>query len=133
MGYSQKDTTDYYFVVMDEIKVPMAKPVLGDDELNGIMKVVNSGWLGQGKVTEEFESKFADKIKSNLENISTVDCCTEGLFQIIELMNLEEGLEQIAEEWGRWKSGPATEKYDIKPARKEVLNFCVAWLKKSIK
>ena len=53
--------------------------------------------------------------------------------EYVELMELEEGLEKIAEEWGRWKSGPATEKYDIKPARKEVLNFCMAWLKKYIK
>lgn len=45
---------------MDEIKVPMAKPVFGDDEINGIMKVVNSGWLGQGKVTIDFESKLSD-------------------------------------------------------------------------
>ena len=48
-------------------------------------------------------------------------------------MELEEGLEKIAEEWGRWKSGPMTERSDIAPARKEVLNFCVAWLKKYIK
>ena len=27
---------------MDEIKVPMAKPVFGDEELNGIVDVVNS-------------------------------------------------------------------------------------------
>ena len=49
---------------MDEIKVPMAKPVLGDDELNGIMKVVNSGWLGQGKVTEEFENDLSEYFSS---------------------------------------------------------------------
>ena len=53
--------------------------------------------------------------------------------EYVELMELEEGLEKIAEEWGRWKSGPATERSDIAPARKEVLNFCVAWLKKYIK
>lgn len=53
--------------------------------------------------------------------------------EYVELMELEEGLEKIAEEWGRWKSGPMTERSDIAPARKEVLNFCVAWLKKYIK
>ena len=51
---------------MDEIKVPMAKPVLGDDELNGIMKVVNSGWLGQGKVTEEFENDLSEYFSSKV-------------------------------------------------------------------
>ena len=53
--------------------------------------------------------------------------------EYVELMELEEGLEMIAEEWGRWKNGPMTEKGDIAPARKEVLKFCVAWLKKYIK
>jgi len=50
---------------MDEIKVPMAKPVFGDDESNGIMDVVNSGWLGQGKVTIDFESKLSDYFSAN--------------------------------------------------------------------
>ena len=47
---------------MDEIKVPMAKPVFGDDEINGIMKVVNSGWLGQGKVTIDILMKTVAQI-----------------------------------------------------------------------
>ncbi len=46
---------------------------------------------------------------------------------------MEEGLEQIVEGWIEWKSGPATEKSDIAPARKELLNFCTTFLKKNIK
>ena len=37
------------------------------------------------------------------------------------------------EGWIEWKSGPATEKSDIAPARKELLNFCTVYLKKNIK
>ena len=46
---------------------------------------------------------------------------------------MEEGLEQIVEGWIEWKSGPATEKTHIAPARKELLNFCTTYLKKNIK
>ena len=54
--------------------------------------------------------------------------------EYIELMRgLEEGLEEIVEGWVEWKTGPMTEKGDIAPARKELLNFCVAYLKKNIK
>ena len=54
--------------------------------------------------------------------------------EYIELMRgLEEGLEEIVEGWIEWKSGPATEKSDIAPARKELLNFCTTYLKKNIK
>ena len=50
---------------MEEIKIPMAKPVLEDEEMNGIMNVVKSGWLGQGEVTAKFEnSNEADKESS---------------------------------------------------------------------
>ena len=51
---------------MDEIKVPMAKPVFEEDESNGIMKVVSSGWLGQGKVTEEFENALSNYFSSKV-------------------------------------------------------------------
>jgi len=54
--------------------------------------------------------------------------------EYIELIpGMEEGLEQIVEGWIEWKSGPATEKTHIAPARKELLNFCTTYLKKNIK
>jgi len=54
--------------------------------------------------------------------------------EYIELMpNVEAALEQIAEDWIQWKAGPMTELSDIKPARKELLNYCTAFLKKFIK
>ena len=49
------------------------------------------------------------------------------------MQGLEEGLEQIAEAWIDWKTGPLTDREHIAPARKEVLKFCIAYLKKNIK
>ena len=54
--------------------------------------------------------------------------------EYIEIMpGMEEGLEMIVEGWVKWKTGPMTEPKDIKPARKELLNFCMAYLKKNVK
>ena len=49
------------------------------------------------------------------------------------LSAMEEGLDEIVEGWAEWKSGPMTEPSDVKPARKELLNYCMAFLKKHIK
>lgn len=54
--------------------------------------------------------------------------------EYIEIMpGMEEGLEMIVEGWIKWKTGPMTEPKDINPAKKELLNFCTAYLKKNIK
>ena len=55
---------------MDEIKIPMAKPVFEDEEKIGIMNVVNSGWLGQGKVTEKFENSLSDYFLSKAVTVN---------------------------------------------------------------
>jgi len=74
---------------------------------------------------EEHEIEYSDIVSYNESVINE---------EYIELMpGMEEGLEQIVEGWIEWKGGPATEKSDIAPARKELLNFCTAFLKKNIK
>ena len=73
----------------------------------------------------EHEIKYSDIVSYNESKINE---------EYIELMRgLEEGLEEIVEGWIEWKSGPATERGDIAPARKELLNFCTTYLKKNIK
>lgn len=42
--------------------IPISKPILGKKEKNAVLKVLNSGFLAQGKKVEEFEEKFAKYI-----------------------------------------------------------------------
>lgn len=42
--------------------IPVFKPSYGTHEIKAIAKVINSGWIGQGPVTEEFEKRFAEYI-----------------------------------------------------------------------
>lgn len=40
--------------------IPVAKPIIGEEEKQAVMAVLDSGQLAQGKVVEEFEHAFAE-------------------------------------------------------------------------
>ena len=44
---------------MSDIKVPIAKPIIGEDEIDNVVEVLKSGMIAQGPKVEEFEQKFA--------------------------------------------------------------------------
>ena len=44
------------------IKIPIAQPKIGYDEIQGVMDVIRSGMLAQGSKVEQFERNFADFI-----------------------------------------------------------------------
>ena len=39
--------------------IPIAKPLLGDEEASAVRKAIMSGWVAQGPMVEAFESTFA--------------------------------------------------------------------------
>ena len=45
---------------MSDIKVPIAKPIIGDEEIENVVEVLKSGMIAQGPKVAEFEQKFAD-------------------------------------------------------------------------
>jgi len=49
------------------------------------------------------------------------------------MRDLDEGLMLIKDGWLDWKNGPMTEKGDIKPAQKELMQYVNSWMKKNIK
>ncbi len=42
------------------MKVPIARPLVGEEEITAVADVMRSGMLAQGSVVTEFESRFAD-------------------------------------------------------------------------
>lgn len=42
------------------VKIPLAKPDIGNDEIEAVIKAMKDGWITQGKKVEEFEGMFAD-------------------------------------------------------------------------
>jgi len=41
------------------VKIPLAKPDIGKDEIQAVMETMRSGWVSQGEKVEEFEESFA--------------------------------------------------------------------------
>jgi len=64
--------------------------------------------------------KFSDKIESIL-NEEYIESMDDG--------SLTEAIVKISQIWEKWKKGPATQKSDIKSAKKELLNFIADALK----
>jgi len=46
-------------------RIPVSKPIIGEEELNRVVEVLKSGWLVHGPVVEEFEEEFASYIGVN--------------------------------------------------------------------
>ena len=44
--------------------IPIAKPLISDEEKQAVMEVLNSGMIAAGPKTQEFEEKFADFVKT---------------------------------------------------------------------
>lgn len=74
------------------------QPELGHEELKAIKKVFKSNWIGKGKLEEQFKNDISLKLRAdsyewgyscvNVDNILTINSCTEALFQILELLDL---------------------------------------------
>ena len=47
---------------MSDIKVPIAKPIIGEEEIENVVEVLKSGMIAQGPKVMEFEEKFANWI-----------------------------------------------------------------------
>ena len=71
------------------------QPTLGKEELEALEKVFESNWLGKGKRVAEFEEKYAEHIKSSKDLVLTTNCCSEGLFSSMHLLDIQPGDEVI--------------------------------------
>ena len=47
-------------MIVSNIKVPIAKPIIGDEEIENVVEVLKSGMIAQGPKVEEFEERFAE-------------------------------------------------------------------------
>ena len=71
------------------------QPSLQEEELAALRKVFASNWIGKGRLTDEFEQRFAAAIGAERAQVRSVSCCTEGLFQSMALLGIGAGDEVI--------------------------------------
>ncbi len=71
------------------------QPALGTEELEAVRRVFDSNWVGKGKITDRFESDFASFIGADRSLVRSLSCCTEGLFQSMNLLGIGAGDEVV--------------------------------------
>jgi hypothetical protein len=56
-----------------------------------------------------------------------------GYIEVMDLTRVANALGEVQRVWTEWKSGPATEPSDIKPAQKDLKGWIDRWFKDNIK
>ncbi|MCK4526064.1 DegT/DnrJ/EryC1/StrS family aminotransferase [candidate division WOR-3 bacterium] len=73
--------------------IPIAKPIIGNDEIQAVVQVLKSGMLTQGKAVEEFENAFAEYI--GVKNAIAVSNGTISLDIALKSLDIKQGDEVI--------------------------------------
>lgn len=69
--------------------IPVFKPSIGKAEIAAIAKVINSGWIGLGPKTKEFEERFASYL--GVHYAVAVNSATAALHLAMKVMAVEGG------------------------------------------
>jgi dTDP-4-amino-4,6-dideoxygalactose transaminase len=77
------------------IKINLFEPNFTNFETEAVVKTMQSGWTGRGKLVEKFEFAVSEKLRTTPQNITTTTCATEAIFAIFELLGIKKGDEVI--------------------------------------
>jgi len=58
-------------------------------------KVFESKWLGRGHYVSEFENRLSETLRVSSSNLHTISCCTDAIFGIFEILDIQPGQEVI--------------------------------------
>lgn len=78
---------------MDDKHIPVLQPSITDEEIKAVTKVMQSGWLGLGPKTEQFEEAFASFV--NNQYMVALNSGTAALHLALEAVGVGEGDEVI--------------------------------------
>src|SRR3990167_11415922 len=74
-------------------KIQFCKPTIVDEEVKAVGKVLKSGWLAYGKVSEEFEKQFAKYVGAKYAVFT--DGCTAAMEMAPRALGIGAGDEVI--------------------------------------
>jgi len=73
--------------------IPIAKPLLGEEEAKAASEAILSGWVTQGPRVKQFEEEFAAYVGS--QHASAVSSCTTALHLALAVLGVNDGDEVI--------------------------------------
>lgn len=73
--------------------IPVARPALGENELEAVRRVINSGWVTQGPEVAAFESEFAAHVDAG--HAVAVSNCTTALHLALKAVGVGPGDEVV--------------------------------------
>lgn len=73
--------------------LPFALPLIGEEEVQGVLECLRSGWLTTGPKTKQFEQEFASYVGA--KHALAVNSCTAALHLALEALGVGPGDEVI--------------------------------------
>jgi dTDP-4-amino-4,6-dideoxygalactose transaminase len=73
--------------------IKLSEPSINANEIRSVTKVLKSGWLTSGKVTQSFEKLTSKYLNS--KNVIACNSCTNGILATLKALNLKKGAEVI--------------------------------------
>jgi len=73
--------------------LPFGRPDIGDQEIEAVVRILRSGWLGMGAETIAFEQELAALFGA--DQVVTVNSCTSGLFLALKAAGVGPGDEVV--------------------------------------
>jgi len=96
-------------------RIPLIEPVVGDEELENVREVLESGYMTQGPFSQEFEETFAEFVGA--ERAITATSCTTGMELALEAVGVGDGDEVIVPDF----THPATANAVVRVGAEPVL------------
>lgn len=80
-------------VMTAQVQVPYHRPSIGDEEIQEVVRTLESGWLTTGPRTQQFEQEFQEYVQAT--HALAVNSCTAGLHLALAALNIGPGMEVI--------------------------------------
>jgi dTDP-4-amino-4,6-dideoxygalactose transaminase len=76
-----------------DVRVPFHRPSIGRDEIEEVVRTLQSGWLTTGPRTAQFEREFREYVRATYAQ--AVSSCTAGMHLALTALNIGPGAEVI--------------------------------------
>ncbi|HUL29151.1 MAG TPA: DegT/DnrJ/EryC1/StrS family aminotransferase [Thermodesulfobacteriota bacterium] len=115
--------------------LPFSQPVIGEEEINEVVEVLQSGWITTGPKVKQFEQEFADYI--GCRHAIAVNSCTAALHLALEAIGIQAGDEIITSPMTFAATGEVIRYFNAKPILVDIdpvtMNLDVELLKRVVK